>query len=85
VLHQKNFETILFLNLFKNLSEIAIKQHLNIPTLFGTTKNAVYGQLFSALIVYVSCCSNLRTMASADSCQFSVASRLRLQVFFLHA
>nr|WP_051459314.1 IS4 family transposase [Paenibacillus zanthoxyli] len=30
-----------------------IKQHLNIPTLFGTTQNAVYGQLFSALIVYV--------------------------------
>lgn len=30
-----------------------IKQHLNIPTLFGTTENAVYGQLFVALIVYV--------------------------------
>ncbi|MNN59963.1 hypothetical protein D3C81_1751160 [compost metagenome] len=30
----------------------------------------------------VSCCNSLRTMASADSCQFSVASRLRLQVFF---
>lgn len=30
-----------------------IKQHLNIPTLFGTTENAVYGQLFSALIVFV--------------------------------
>ena len=30
-----------------------IKQHLNIPTLFGTTENAVYGQLYSALIVYV--------------------------------
>ncbi|MDQ0494871.1 IS4 family transposase [Paenibacillus brasilensis] len=30
-----------------------IKQHLNIPTLFGTTENAVYGQLFCALIVYV--------------------------------
>jgi hypothetical protein len=30
-----------------------IKQHLNVPTLFGTTENAVYGQLFSALIVYV--------------------------------
>ncbi|MFB5761524.1 IS4 family transposase [Paenibacillus medicaginis] len=29
------------------------KQHLNIPTLFGTTENAVYGQLFSALIVFV--------------------------------
>ncbi|MDY7989856.1 hypothetical protein UY286_04950 [Paenibacillus polymyxa] len=26
---------------------------LNIPTLFGTTENAVYGQLFCALIVYV--------------------------------
>ncbi|WP_376717948.1 transposase [Paenibacillus forsythiae] len=25
-----------------------IKQHLNIPTLFGTTENAVYGQLFGA-------------------------------------
>ncbi|MFK4303099.1 hypothetical protein ABH892_003219 [Paenibacillus sp. RC254] len=30
-----------------------IKQHLNIPTLFGRTENAVYGQLFCALIVYV--------------------------------
>ncbi|MFC3787592.1 hypothetical protein ACFOQM_02155 [Paenibacillus sp. GCM10012307] len=30
-----------------------IKQHLNIPTLFGTTENAVYGQLFTALIVFV--------------------------------
>jgi len=24
-----------------------------VPTLFGTTENAVYGQLYSALIVYV--------------------------------
>jgi hypothetical protein len=30
-----------------------IKQHLNVPTLFGTTENAVYGQLFTALMVYV--------------------------------
>ncbi|MGR6764019.1 transposase [Paenibacillus sp. T2-29] len=30
-----------------------IKQHLNIPTLFGATPNAVYGQLFCAFIVYV--------------------------------
>ena len=30
-----------------------IKQHVNIPTLFGTTENAVYGQLFTALMVYV--------------------------------
>jgi IS4 transposase len=30
-----------------------IKQHLNIPTLFGTSENTVYGQLYSALIVYV--------------------------------
>lgn len=30
-----------------------IKQHLNVPTLFGTTKNAVYGQLFTALIAFV--------------------------------
>ncbi|MGR6764012.1 hypothetical protein [Paenibacillus polymyxa] len=30
-----------------------IKQHWNIPTLFGATPNAVYGQLFCALIVYV--------------------------------
>lgn len=30
-----------------------IKQHLNVPTLFGTTKNAVFGQLYSALLVYV--------------------------------
>ncbi|GAC44205.1 FOG: transposase and inactivated derivative, partial [Paenibacillus popilliae ATCC 14706] len=30
-----------------------IKQHVNVPTLFGTTENAVYGQLFGALITYV--------------------------------
>lgn len=30
-----------------------IKQHLNVPILFGTTENAVYWQLYSALIVYV--------------------------------
>ncbi|MEK3725874.1 IS4 family transposase [Paenibacillus sp. FSL H8-0034] len=30
-----------------------IKQHLNLTTLFGTTENAVYGQLFTALMVYV--------------------------------
>ncbi|MDQ8737954.1 IS4 family transposase [Paenibacillus sp. LHD-38] len=30
-----------------------IKQHLNVPTLFGTTENAVYGQLFAALIAFV--------------------------------
>ncbi len=30
-----------------------IKQHLNVPVLFGTTKNAVFNQLFAALIAYV--------------------------------
>ncbi len=30
-----------------------IKQHLNVPTLLGTTENAVYGQLFAALIAFV--------------------------------
>ncbi|BAU27211.1 IS4 family transposase [Aneurinibacillus soli] len=30
-----------------------IKQHVNVPVLFGTTKNAVYGQLYTALITYV--------------------------------
>ncbi|KHL91188.1 hypothetical protein QW71_36105 [Paenibacillus sp. IHB B 3415] len=30
-----------------------IKQHLNVPCLFGTTENAVYSQLFVALAVYV--------------------------------
>jgi hypothetical protein len=30
-----------------------IKQHLNVPTLFGTTENAVFGQLYAALIVYI--------------------------------
>ena len=30
-----------------------IKQNLNVPVLFGTTPNAVYGQLFAALITYV--------------------------------
>ena len=30
-----------------------IKQNLNIKTLFGTTENAVYNQIFIALIAYV--------------------------------
>jgi len=30
-----------------------IKQNLNVPRLFGTTKNAVHNQLFAALLVYV--------------------------------
>lgn len=30
-----------------------IKQHLNVPRLFGTTKNAVYNQLYAALLSYV--------------------------------
>nr|WP_245796558.1 IS4 family transposase [Domibacillus antri] len=30
-----------------------IKQNLNVPVLFGTTENAVYNQLFAALIAYV--------------------------------
>lgn len=30
-----------------------IKQHLNVPALFGTTPNAVFSQLFIALLVYV--------------------------------
>ena len=30
-----------------------IKQNLNVPVLFGTTENAVYSQLFAALIAYV--------------------------------
>lgn len=30
-----------------------IKQHLNVPKLFGTTPNAVYGQLYTALLIYV--------------------------------
>nr|WP_256224214.1 transposase [Paenibacillus sp. 1_12] len=30
-----------------------IKQHLNVPILFGTTENAVYGQLFAALLAFV--------------------------------
>lgn len=30
-----------------------IKQNLNVPVLFGTTKNAVFNQLFAALITYV--------------------------------
>lgn len=30
-----------------------IKQNLNVPILFGTTPNAVYNQLFAALIAYV--------------------------------
>lgn len=29
-----------------------IKQNLNVPTLFGTTENAVFNQLFAALIAY---------------------------------
>lgn len=31
-----------------------IKQNLNVPVLVGTTKNAVFNQLFAALIAYVS-------------------------------
>lgn len=31
-----------------------IKQNLNVPVLFGTTENAVFNQLFAALIAYVS-------------------------------
>lgn len=30
-----------------------IKQNLNVPVLFGTTKNAVFNQLFAALITFV--------------------------------
>lgn len=30
-----------------------IKQNLNVPKLFGTTKNAVYSQLYAALLAYV--------------------------------
>lgn len=30
-----------------------IKQNINVPGLFGTTKNAVFSQLFAALIAYV--------------------------------
>lgn len=30
-----------------------IKQNLNVPVLFGTTKNAVFNQLFAALIAYI--------------------------------
>lgn len=30
-----------------------LKQHLNVTILFGTTENAVYGQLFGACIAYV--------------------------------
>ncbi|WP_127528356.1 IS4 family transposase, partial [Paenibacillus alginolyticus] len=30
-----------------------IKQHLNVPKLFGTSPNAIYGQLYTALLVYV--------------------------------
>lgn len=30
-----------------------IKQNLNVPVLFGTTKNAVFNQLFAALMTYV--------------------------------
>lgn len=30
-----------------------MKQNLNVPVLFGTTRNAVFNQLFAAFIVYV--------------------------------
>ncbi|WP_157685417.1 transposase [Paenibacillus donghaensis] len=30
-----------------------IKQNLNVPILFGTTKNAVFNQLFAALMTYL--------------------------------
>ena len=30
-----------------------VKQNLNVPVLFGTTSNAVFNQLFAAMIAYV--------------------------------
>lgn len=30
-----------------------IKQHLNVPVLFGTTENAVFNQLYAAFMAYI--------------------------------
>lgn len=30
-----------------------VKQHLHVPTLFGTTENAVFNQLYAALLAYI--------------------------------
>ncbi|MEK4733481.1 IS4 family transposase [Paenibacillus sp. FSL L8-0641] len=59
-----------------------IKQHLNIPTLFGTTENAVYGQLFCALIVYV-LLNWLFVAAQTSWPQYAVLSFARFSRLFL--
>lgn len=61
-----------------------IKQHLNIPTLFGTTENAVYGQLFTALIVYVLLKWLFDTTTSAVSKHAPLSFARFTRLFSLH-
>lgn len=61
-----------------------IKQHLNIPTLFGTTENAVYGQLFTALIVYVLLKWLFDTTTSAVSKHVPLSFARFTRLFSLH-
>lgn len=49
-----------------------LKQHFNIPTFFGTTSNAVYGQLYAALIAHVL----LRFVFAQGSLQIHPSARL---------
>ena len=58
-----------------------IKQNLNVPVLFGTTKNAVFSQLFAALIAYVLLKflhSRIQLKSDVDSLSFAGFTRLFL-------
>lgn len=58
-----------------------IKQHLNVPTLFGTSENAVYGQLYTALMVYVL----LKSLYDATSSILSRHVALSIRTFYTFA
>lgn len=58
-----------------------IKQNLNVPVLFGTTKNAVFSQLFAALIAYVLLKflhSRIQLKSDVESLSFAGFTRLFL-------
>ncbi len=56
-----------------------IKQNLNVPVLFGTTKNAVFSQLFSALIAYVL----LKLIFHSPTFKHPLLIGLRNELYFL--